>query len=205
MAEEKNIQEELNQETVENTDAEATENTETAASSDAKAAETETAKEEKQASKKKAKTDKKQDALKEKVDELEDKVKRQMAEFENFRKRTDREKQAMFETGAKSVIEKILPVIDNFERGLAMVPEAEKEAPFVDGMNKIYKQMRAELEAIGVKPIEAVGAEFDPHFHIAVMQVENDELESGTVAQELLKGYTYCDTVVRHSLVAVVQ
>ena len=191
MAEEKNIKEELNQEAVENTDAEATQNTETAdsiAGKDSKeSSESEATKVEKKTTKKKAKTDKKQDALKEKVDELEDKVKRQMAEFENFRKRTDREKQAMFETGAKSVIEKILPVIDNFERGLAMVPEAEKEAPFVDGMNKIYKQMMAELEAIGVKPIEAVGAEFDPNFHNAVMQVENDELESGTVAQELLK------------------
>lgn len=215
MAEEKNINEELNQEAVENTDAEATQDTEAADTiagneAEAKTADAEAAaeeapsKEDKKASKKKVKTDKKQDALKEKVDELEDKVKRQMAEFENFRKRTDREKQAMFETGAKSVIEKILPVIDNFERGLAMVPEAEKEAPFVDGMNKIYKQMMAELEAIGVKPIEAVGAEFDPNFHNAVMQVENDELESGTVAQELLKGYTYRDTVVRHSMVSVV-
>lgn len=219
MAEEKNIMdEELNQETAETAEAESTENTETADSIAGKEAEVtseaeasseeaakETSKEDKKAAKKKSKADKKQDALKEKVDELEDKVKRQMAEFENFRKRTEREKQAMFETGAKSVIEKILPVIDNFERGLAMVPEAEKEAPFVDGMNKIYKQMLAELEAIGVKPIEAVGAEFDPNFHNAVMQVENDELESGTVAQELLKGYTYRDTVVRHSMVAVVQ
>ena len=213
MAEEKNIMdEELNQESVESAQAESTENTETAdsiAGNEAEAstaeAEAEPTKEDKKASKKKAKADKKQDALKEKVDELEDKVKRQMAEFENFRKRTEREKQAMFETGAKSVIEKILPVIDNFERGFAMVPEAEREAPFVDGMNKIYKQMMAELEIIGVKPIEAVGAEFDPNFHNAVMQVENDELESGTVAQELLKGYTYRDTVVRHSMVAVVQ
>ncbi len=205
MAEEKNIQEELNQEVVEEAQAESTEDTETADSIAGEENEKEASKEEKKSSKKKAKADKKQDALKEKVDELEDKVKRQMAEFENFRKRTDREKQAMFETGAKSVIEKILPVIDNFERGLAMVPEEEKEAPFVDGMNKIYKQMMTELETIGVKPIEAVGAEFDPNFHNAVMQVENDELESGTVAQELLKGYTYRDTVVRHSMVAVVQ
>lgn len=162
-------------------------------------------KEEKKASKKKTKTDKKQDALQEKVEELEDKVKRQMAEFENFRKRTEKEKQAMFETGAKSVIEKVLPIIDNFERGLAMVPEEQKEEPFVDGMNKIYKQLLQELESIDVKPIEAVGKEFDPNFHNAVMQVENDEFESGVVAQELLKGYTYRDTVVRHSMVAVVQ
>lgn len=161
--------------------------------------------EDKKASKKKAKTDKKQEALKEKVDELEDKVKRQMAEFENFRKRTDKEKQTMFETGAKSVIEKILPVVDNFERGLAMVPEEEKEAPFVDGMSKIYKQLLQELENIDVKPIEAVGTEFNPDFHNAVMQVESEEFESGVVAQELLKGYTYRDSVVRHSMVAVVQ
>lgn len=156
---------------------------------------------EKKAFRKKVKTDKKQ----EKIDELEDKVKRQMAEFENFRKRTDKEKQAMFETGAKSVIEKILPVVDNFERGLAMVPEEEKEAPFVDGMNKIYKQLLQELENIGVKPVEAVGTEFNPDFHNAVMQVESEEFESGIVAQELLKGYTYRDSVVRHSMVAVVQ
>lgn len=204
MAEEKNIMdEELNQETETESQAESTEDTETAESIAGE--ETDLSKEDKKISKKKSKSDKKQDALKEKVDELEDKVKRQMAEFENFRKRTDREKQTMFETGAKSVIEKILPVIDNFERGLAMVPEEEKEAPFVDGMNKIYKQMMAELETIGVKPIEAVGADFDPNFHNAVMQVENDEFESGIVAQELLKGYTYRDTVVRHSMVAVVQ
>ena len=130
---------------------------------------------------------------------------RQMAEFENFRKRSEKEKSAMFETGAKSVIEKILPVVDNFERGLATVPEDEKDAPFVDGMNKVYRQLVTELENLGVKPIEAVGKEFDPNFHNAVMQVENDELEPGTVAQELLKGYMYRDTVVRHSMVAVVQ
>ena len=126
-----------------------------------------------------------------------------MAEFENFRKRTEKEKQAMFETGAKSVIEKILPVIDNFERGLATVPEDQLEDPFVDGMNRIYKQMLGELEAIGVKAIEAVGVEFDPALHNAVMQVESEELESGFVAQELKKGYTYRDGVVRHSMVAV--
>lgn len=130
---------------------------------------------------------------------------RQMAEFENFRKRSEKEKSAMFETGAKSVIEKILPVVDNFERGLATVPEDEKDAPFVDGMNKVYRLLLTELENLGVKPIEAVGKEFDPNFHNAVMQVENDELEPGTVAQELLKGYMYRDTVVRHSMVAVVQ
>lgn len=151
------------------------------------------------------KKEKKEDVVKAQINELQDKVMRQMAEFENFRKRSEKEKSAMFETGAKSVIEKILPVVDNFERGLATVPEDEKDAPFVDGMNKVYRQLLTELENLGVKPIEAVGKEFDPNFHNAVMQVENDELDSGTVAQELLKGYMYRDTVVRHSMVAVVQ
>lgn len=161
-----------------------------------------TAKKEK---KKKEKTDKKQDVLKEKIDELEDRVKRQMAEFDNFRKRTEKEKTAMFETGAKSVIEKILPVVDNFERGLATVPEGEKGGAFAQGMEMIYKQLLTELEAIDVKPIEAVGQEFNPEFHNAVMQVESEEYESGIIAQELQKGYTYRDSVVRHSMVAVVQ
>ena len=151
------------------------------------------------------KKEKKEDVVKAQINELQDKVMRQMAEFENFRKRSEKEKSAMFETGAKNVIEKILPVVDNFERGLATVPENEKDSPFVDGMNKVYKQLITELENLGVKPIEAVGKEFDPNFHNAVMQVENDELEPGTVAQELLKGYMYRDTVVRHSMVAVVQ
>lgn len=151
------------------------------------------------------KKEKKKDKAQEKIEELEDKVKRQLAEFENFRNRSEKEKTAMFETGAKSVIEKILPVIDNFERGLMTVPEEEKESPFVDGMNKIYKQMVTELEAIGVTPIEAVGAAFDPNLHNAVMQVESEEYESGVVAQELQKGYLYHDAVVRHSMVAVVQ
>lgn len=151
------------------------------------------------------KADKKADACKEKIDELEDKVKRQMAEFENFRKRTEKEKQAMFEVGARSVIEKILPVVDNFERGLNSIPEEEKDGAFADGMNKIYKQLMTELENLDVKPIEAVGKEFDPNLHNAVMQVESEEYESGVVAQELLKGYTYRDSVVRHSMVAVVQ
>ena len=172
---------------------------------EAEQAEAPETKEDKKAAKKQAKLNKKEDSYKEKIDQLEDRVKRQMAEFENFRKRTDKEKQAMFDTGAKSVIEKILPVVDNFERGLATVPEENKEDPFVDGMNRIYKQLMTELENIGVKPIEAVGQEFDPNLHNAVMQVESDEYESGVVAQELQKGYTYHDMVVRHSMVAVVQ
>lgn len=158
----------------------------------------------KKAKKSRFKADKKQDALNEKIAELEDKVKRQMAEFDNFRKRTDKEKNAMFETGAKSVIEKILPVVDNFERGLASVPEEEKGTPFAEGMEMIYKQLIGELEKMEVKPIPAVGEEFDPNLHNAVMQVESDEYESGVIAQELQRGYTYRDSVVRHSMVAVV-
>lgn len=165
----------------------------------------EISKESKKEKKKKEKADKKQDALKEKVDELEDRVKRQMAEFDNFRKRSEKEKTAMFETGARSVIEKILPVVDNFERGLASVPEEEKDGGFAQGMEMIYKQLLTELDKLEVKPIPAVGEEFNPDFHNAVMQVESDEYESGVIAQELLKGYTYRDTVVRHSMVAVVQ
>lgn len=141
----------------------------------------------------------------EKIAELNDRVQRQMAEFDNFRKRTEKEKAQMFEVGAKSIIEKILPVVDNFERGLSAVPEESKNDPFVEGMDKIYKQLMTELESLEVKPIEAVGAEFDPEYHNAVMQVESEELESGVVAQELQKGYMYRDSVVRHSMVAVVQ
>lgn len=155
--------------------------------------------------KEKKRKDKKQDALKEKVEELEDRVKRQMAEFENFRKRTEKEKTAMFETGAKSVIEKILPVVDNFERGLASVPEEEKDGAIAQGMQMIYKQLMTELENLDVKPIPAVGEEFNPEFHNAVMQTQSEEFESGVIAQELQKGYTYRDSVVRHSMVAVVE
>lgn len=153
------------------------------------------------ADKKKAKEDKNQEI----INDLEDKVKRQMAEFDNFRKRTEKEKAQMFEIGAKSVIEKILPVVDNFERGLMTVPEDESSKGFSEGMKMIYKQLMTELESIGVKPIEAVGCEFNPDFHNAVMQVESEEYESGVVAQELQKGYMYKESVVRHSMVAVVQ
>ncbi len=159
---------------------------------------------EKRAAKKQAKQDKKADECRQKIAELEDKNKRQLAEFENFRRRTEKEKQAMFETGAKSVIEKILPVIDNFERGFATVNPADAEDAFVKGMSQVYKQMMTELDKIGVKPIEAVGQEFDPNFHNAVMQVQSEEYEAGIVAQELQKGYTYRDNVVRYSMVAVV-
>ena len=146
----------------------------------------------------------KEKALRDKITALEDKVKRQMAEFDNFRKRTSKEKEQMFSMGERSVIEKMLPVVDNFERGLAAVPEAEKGSAIASGMEMIYKQMMKQLEDLGVKPIDAVGKEFDPNFHNAVMQVESDELESGVVAQEFQKGYTYHDTVIRHSMVGVV-
>ncbi|MBR6237500.1 MAG: nucleotide exchange factor GrpE [Lachnospiraceae bacterium] len=149
------------------------------------------------------KGDKKLDALKQKNEELEDRVKRQMAEFENFRKRTEKEKSTMFEMGAKSVIEKLLPVVDNFERGLASASDDDKQDPIYEGMNLIYKQLTDELDKLGVKPIEALGTEFNPEFHNAVMQEETDEFEEGMVCKELQKGYTYRDSVVRHSMVAV--
>lgn len=179
--------------------------TKDAAQDTAEAATAEADKADKKGLGKSKKKDKKEDAYKQQIADLEDRVVRQMAEFENFRRRTDKEKTAMFETGAKSVVEKILPVVDNFERGLATIPEADKGTPFAEGMAMIYKQLMTELENIGVKPIEAVGQEFDPNLHNAVMQVESEEYESGVIAQELMKGYTYRDSVVRHSMVAVVQ
>lgn len=124
-----------------------------------------------------------------------------MAEFDNFRKRTEKEKSSMYIIGAKDIVEKMLPVVDNFERGLAQAPEGDS---FADGMKMIYKQLITTLDELGVKPIEAVGKEFDPNFHNAVMQVESEEYDSGVVAQELQKGYMYKDSVVRHSMVAVV-
>ena len=145
----------------------------------------------------------KKDKKDEQIEELTDRVKRQMAEFENFRKRTEKEKSQMYDMGAKSIVEKILPVIDNFERGLSAVPEDAKDDPFVDGMNKIYKQMISVLEEAGVKAIEAEGKEFDPDFHNAVMHVEDESLGENIVAEELQKGYMYRDTVVRHSMVKV--
>ena len=144
-------------------------------------------------------------ALQEKVAALEDRVLRQMAEFENFRKRTTKEKEQMFSMGEKNVIEKILPVVDNFERGLVAIPEDEKDNAIASGMEMIYKQLAKTLEDLGVKPIEAVGKEFDPNFHNAVMQVESEEYESGVVAQEFIRGYMYRDQVIRHSMVGVAQ
>lgn len=155
--------------------------------------------------KKAGKIDKEKEAMREQVAQLEDRVKRQLAEFENFRTRTDREKAQMFDMGARSVLEKLLPVIDNFERGLASVPEEGKSDPFVDGMNMVYRQMMTEMEKLGVTPIEAVGQPFDPNLHNAVMQTQSEEYESGTVAQELQKGYRFHDAVLRHSMVSVVE
>ena len=146
---------------------------------------------------------KKKDKMEEKIEELEDRVKRQMAEFDNFRKRTEKEKSHMYEVGARDVIEKILPVVDNFERGLASVPEDQKENPVIVGMDKIYNQLMTTLTDLGVEPIEAVGEEFDPNYHNAVMHVEDEELGENVVAEEFLKGYMYKDTVIRHSMVKV--
>ena len=145
----------------------------------------------------------KKDKKDEQIADLTDKLTRHMAEFDNYRKRTEKEKSAMYEIGAKDVVEKILPVVDNFERGLQSVPEDQKDDPFVDGMDKIYKQLMTTLEGIGVKPIEAVGQEFDPNFHNAVMHVEDEELGENVVAEEFQKGYMYRDSVVRHSMVKV--
>ena len=145
----------------------------------------------------------KKDKKDEKIEELTDRLTRQMAEFDNFRKRTEREKSQMYEIGAKDIIEKILPVIDNFERGLAAVPEESKEDPFVEGMEKIYKQIMTTLEGVGVKPIEAVGQEFNPDFHNAVMHVEDEEAGENIITEEFQKGYMYHDSGVRHSMVKV--
>ena len=205
MAEEKNVMneevEELNEETMNTSEvAEETVETENGQS----AAEQDEANEEASGEDKKGGFfKKKKDKRDEQIEELNDRVKRQMAEFENFRKRSEKEKSMMFDMGAKNVIEKILPVVDNFERGFTTVDEADKDDAFVQGMQQVYKQLMTELESIGVTPIEAVGQEFNPDFHNAVMQVESDEYESGIIAQEFMKGYMYKDSVVRHSMVSV--
>lgn len=139
----------------------------------------------------------------EKIEELTDMVKRQMAEFDNFRKRTEKEKASMYEIGARDIVEKILPIVDSFERGLAAVPEDEKDSPFADGMEKIYRQLMTAFEQMGVKAIEAVGKEFNPDFHNAVMHVEDEEAGENIVVEEFQKGYTYKDHVIRHSMVKV--
>lgn len=149
--------------------------------------------------KKKEKKDKKD----EQIAELTDKVKRQLAEFENFRNRTEKEKSQMYMVGARDVIEKLLPVVDNFERGLKSIPEDQKDGPVASGMEMIYKQLITVLTDLGVTPIEAVGQEFDPNFHNAVMHVEDENFGENEVAEEFQKGYMYRDSVVRHSMVKV--
>ena len=192
---EENVSETKEDENVTSTE----ETAETAENADAEASEADS----EDPDKKKSFFKKKKDKKDEQIEELTDKVKRQMAEFDNFRKRTEKEKSQMYDMGAKTIVEKILPVIDNFERGLVAVPEDNKEDAFVVGMDKIYRQMLTVLEEAGVKPIEAVGAEFDPNFHNAVMHVEDETLGENVVAEELQKGYMYRDTVVRHSMVKV--
>ena len=202
---EKNMEEAA--EEVTDNETETGQNTETDQSVEDAAAES--VKEEKEETAQEEKKDKKfwkkekKDKNAELVEELTDKVKRQMAEFENFRKRSEKEKAGMFEMGAKSVIEQILPVIDNFERGLAAVPEESKADPFVEGMEKIYRQFLDTMDKLNVKPIEAVGTEFNPDFHNAVMHVEDEEAGENVVVEEFQKGYLYKDQVVRHSMVKV--
>lgn len=146
---------------------------------------------------------KKKDKKDEKIEELNDKYTRLFAEFDNFRKRSEKEKTAMFEVGAKSIVEKVLPIIDSFERGLATVPEEEQGSGFAEGMNKVYKQLLTSLEEAGVKQIEALGQEFDPNLHNAVMHIEDESLGENIIAEEFQKGYMYRETVVRHSMVKV--
>jgi len=173
---------------------------------DTEAKETEEAKETSggKEDKKKKKADKKEQAYEEKIAELNDRVMRQMAEFDNYRKRTEKEKSQMFEIGAKDIIEKVLPVVDNFERGLSALSDEEKESAFAQGIEKIYKQLTQVLTDAGVEPIEAVGKEFNPDFHNAVMHAEDENLGENIVAEEFQKGYTYKGSVVRHSMVKVV-
>ena len=182
------------------------ENQETEASEEKEAKASETDKETEKsedAGKKEKAPEKKKDPKDEKIDELNDKLRRSMAEFDNYRKRTDKEKSAMYEIGAKDVIEKILPIVDNFERGLNTIPEDAKGTAFAEGMEKIYKQFVKTLDDLGVKPIEAVGKPFDPNFHNAVMHVEDENLGENVVAAELQKGYTYKESIVRHRMVQV--
>lgn len=196
------VEEEIKEETVEASD-------DSKASEESKAPEdkeTSEKAEEKKLFKKKDKKENKKEADKkdEQIEELKDRLMRSMAEFDNYRKRSEKEKNQMFEVGARDVVEKILPVIDNFERGLAAIPEDLKENPFTLGMEQIYKQFLTVLEAAGVTPIDAVGKEFDPNFHNAVMHDEDETMGENIVAEELQKGYMYRDTVVRHSMVKVV-
>jgi len=192
---EEKMNQEVVEETVENESAEA----------EAIEAETvETVEETEKTTKEKTKKNKKKkDKKDEKIEELSDKLLRQMAEFDNFRKRTEKEKSAMYEIGAKDIIEKLLPVVDNFERGFLTVAEEDKEDAFVTGMEMVYKQLMTMLETVGVKPIEAIGQEFNPDLHNAVMHVEDEEVGDNIIVEEFQKGYTYRDSVVRYSMVKV--
>ena len=192
---EENVSETKEDENVTSTE----ETAETAENADAEASEADS----EDPDKKKSFFKKKKDKKDEQIEELTDKVKRQMAEFDNFRKRSEKEKSQMYEIGAKDIIEKILPVVDNFERGLDSIPEEEKGSPFAEGMEKIYKQLMTTLDSLGVKPIKAVGQEFNPDFHNAVMHVEDEEFGENVVAEEFQKGYMYRESVVRHSMVKV--
>ena len=192
---EENVSETKEDENVTSTE----ETAETAENADAEASEADS----EDPDKKKSFCKKKKDKKDEQIEELTDKVKRQMAEFDNFRKRSEKEKSQMYEIGAKDIIEKILPVVDNFERGLDSIPEEEKGSPFAEGMEKIYKQLMTTLDSLGVKPIKAVGQEFNPDFHNAVMHVEDEEFGENVVAEEFQKGYMYRESVVRHSMVKV--
>lgn len=203
--ENKDLEEELEREAeaVEETE-DVTETAEQAAEeSDEKADEEETTEAEEKPDKKKKKGFKKKDKRDEQIEELNDKYQRLFAEFQNFRSRSDKEKSAMFEVGARSIVEKILPVVDNIERGVAALSEEDLDSPVGQGMNLIYKQLLQTLEDMGVVAIEAKGQEFDPELHNAVMHEDNDELGENIVSEELQKGYKYKDTVVRHSMVKV--
>ena len=201
MSEEKELYDDKNDDVTAETETEETEEvTEESCEAEENSEEAET---EEKSEEKKGFFKKKKDKKDEQIEELNDKLKRQMAEFDNFRKRTEKEKASMYEIGAREIIEKILPVVDNFERGLAAVPEEEKDSPFADGMTKIYKQMMTVFEEMGVKAIDAVGEEFNPDYHNAVMHVEDEEAGENVVVEEFQKGYLYKDHVVRHSMVKV--
>ena len=204
MAEDKNLKEEeiMNEETVEEVTEECETAEEVTEDTECEACEAGSEEDKKKGFFNKNKKDKK-DPKDIQIEELSDKYRRTMAEFDNFRKRTEKEKAAMDEIGAKDIINKLLPVVDNFERGLASIPEADKGTPVADGMDKIYKQLTKMLEEAGVKEIEAEGQEFNPDFHNAVMHIDDDALGENVVAEVLLKGYTYRDSVVRHSMVKV--
>ena len=205
MSQEKETNQDMTEETTTENTEETTKDSEVTAETAGEAEEQEAVAEDKEAGEEKKSLfgKKKSSKLEEKIAELEDARMRQLAEFENFRKRSEKEKSQMFEIGAKSVVEKILPVIDNFERGLAGLTEEQKAEPFAQGVEMTYKQLMTTLESIEVKPIEAVGKEFDPNLHNAVMHVEDENLGENVVAEEFQKGYTYRDSVIRHSMVKV--